>query len=75
MVWINRFGGSRKAEPAGQWDESVIKGAPYNARGASRSNPENVVAPGDWPDAQIAEEIKRRQVSLAVRYVAAVRAR
>jgi hypothetical protein len=39
---------------------------------AVRKNP---AAPVDRPDAPIAEEIKHRQVSLAVRYVAALRAR
>jgi hypothetical protein len=37
--------------------------------------PENAAAPVDRPCAQIAEEIKRRQITLAVRYIAALRAR
>jgi hypothetical protein len=75
MGWIGRFRAPGEAEPAGAWDESVTKGARYDARRAIRSSPENPAAPGDRPDAQIAEEIKRRQLSLAVRYVVAVRAR
>ena len=74
MGWISRFRASGKAEPADPWDE-LINGAPYNAHKAIRSHPENPAAPSDRPDAHIAEEIKRRQLSLAVRYVAAVRAR
>jgi hypothetical protein len=75
MSWISRFRASGGAEPADPWNETVINGAPYDVRKAIRSSPENPAAPGDRPDAHIAEEIKRRQISLAVRYVAAVRAR
>ena len=52
-----------------------INGAPYDAHEAIRSGAETPAAPVDRRDAQISEEIKRRQVSLAVRYVAALRAR
>ena len=75
MVWISRFRGSGKDEPADPWDETVIKGAMYNAPKAIRSSAENAAAAGDSADAQIAQEIKRRQISLVVRYVSAVRAR
>ena len=75
MVWLSRFRGSGKDEPADPWDETVIKGAQYNANKAIRSSSENAVAPGDSLDAQIAHEIKRRQISLVVRYVSALRAR
>jgi hypothetical protein len=74
MGWISRFRASGGAEPAVPWNETVINGAPYDARKAIRSSPENPAAP-DRPDPHIAEEIKRRQLSLAVRYLAAVRAR
>ena len=65
MFWINRF---RLLVP---------KGTPslYNAHEAIRSAPENAAASGDSPNPQIPEEIKRRQILLALRYVVAVRAR
>jgi hypothetical protein len=77
MGWTSRFRfrASGEAKPADPWDETDINGAPYDAHKAIRSSPENTAAPGDRPDAQIAEEIKRRQISLAVRYVATLRAR
>ena len=75
MVWLSRFRGSGKDEPADPGDETVINGALYNAHKAIRSSSENAAAPGDSPDAQIAHEIKRRQLSLVVRYVSALRAR
>jgi hypothetical protein len=75
MGWISRFRGSGEAKLANPWNGTVINGAPYDADKAIRSRRESQVAPGDRPDARIAEEIKRRQVSLAVRYVASVRAR
>ena len=75
MVWISRFRGSGKDEPADLWDETVIKGALDNAHKAIRSSSENAAAAGDIPDAQIAHEIKRRQISLVVRYVSALRGR
>ena len=75
MGWISRFRASGKPEPVDPWDETVINCAPYDAHKPIRSSPENPAVPGDRPDAHMAEEIKRRQVSLAVRYVAAVRAR
>ena len=75
MVRINTFGASGEAEPADPSDETVINGAPYDGDQAIRSGAENPAAPVDRPDAQIAKEIKRRQVSLTVRYVAALRAR
>jgi hypothetical protein len=75
MVWISRFRGSGKDEPADPWDETVINGALYNAHKAIRSSSASAAAPGDSPDAQIAQEIKRRQISLVVRYVSALRAR
>ena len=75
MARINTFGASGEAERADPSDETVINGAPYDGDQAIRSAAENPAAPVDRPHAQIAEEIKRRQVSLTVRYVAALRAR
>jgi hypothetical protein len=74
MGWISRFLGSGEVGPAEPWSETIINGAPYDARKAIRSIAHNPSAPGYGPDPHIAEEIKRRQVSLAVRYVMAVRA-
>ena len=75
MARINTFGASVEAERADPSDETVINGAPHDGDQAIRSGAENPAAPVDRPDAQIAKEIKRRQVSLTVRYVAALRAR
>ena len=75
MGWINTSGAPGEAKPAAPWDETVINGAPYDTHTAIRSGAEKPAAPVDRQDPQIAEEIKRRQILLAVRYVAAVRAR
>jgi hypothetical protein len=75
MDRIDTFRASAEAERADPSDATVINGAPYDAHQAIRSGAANPTAPVDRPHAQIAEEIKRRQVSLAVRYVAALRAR
>ena len=75
MGWTSRLRASGEVKPVDPWDETVINSAPNGAHRAVRGNAENPAAPGDPPGAQIAEEIKRRQTSLAVRYVAAVRAR
>jgi hypothetical protein len=72
MGWMSRFLVARGADPVDPRNESASNGAPYDAR---RSGPEHSAAPGDRPDAEIADEIKRRQIALAVRYVAMVRAR
>ncbi len=71
MNRINAFRATERADPT---DETVINGAPYDAHQAIRTGAENPAAPVGRPDAHIAEEIKRRQVSLTVRYVAALRA-
>ena len=71
MGWTSRFRVSGDAKPVGAGDETIINGAPYSGLEASRSEPKKSVAVGD----HAAEEIKRRQISLAVRYVTAVRAR
>jgi hypothetical protein len=75
MDRIDRFRSSGEAERADPSDETVINGALYDAHQAIRSGVENRAAPAERPHPQIEEEIKRRQVSLAVRYVAALRAR
>jgi hypothetical protein len=75
MSWINAFRASGEAERADPSDETVINGAAYNADKAIRSGAKTAATPVGAPDARVAEEIKRRQISLALRYVAAVRAR
>jgi hypothetical protein len=74
MGWTSRFRGSGETEPGNPRNETVINGAPYETN-AIRGRRETPATAGAPRDAQIADEIKRRQVSLAVRYVAAVRAR
>ena len=75
MARINTFGASGEAERADPSDETVINGASYDGDQAIRSGAENPAPLVNRPDAPISKEIKRRQVSLAVRYVAALRAR
>ena len=75
MIWIGRFPASREAEPAAPRRPTASHGARYDAHNAMRSSRENVAAPSEILGGEIAEEIKRRQVSLALRYVLAVRAR
>jgi mono/diheme cytochrome c family protein len=75
MGWNSRFGASGEAESGDPVDETVINGAPYYARKTVRSSLRSPAAPSDRSDAHIADEIKRRQISLVARYVAAVRAR
>jgi hypothetical protein len=75
MGWISRFRRSGEAEPTAPLDGAIVGGAPCDAHKVIRSNPRNAAAPSERRDGQITEEIKRRQLSLAVRYVAAVRAR
>jgi len=75
MGWMNRFRVALEADPVAPPSESVSNDAPYVAYQGRRGDPENPAAPGDGPDAHVAEEIKRRQIALAVRYVAMVRAR
>jgi hypothetical protein len=71
MAWTSRSRVSGDAKPGGSRDETIINGAPYLGPEASRSDPKHSVAVSDYA----AEEIKRRQVSLLVRYVTTMRAR
>jgi hypothetical protein len=75
MGRIDTFRASGEAERADPSDETVINRAPYDAHQAVRSGAVNPTAPADGPGAQIAEEIKRRQISLAVRYLTTLHAR
>jgi hypothetical protein len=74
MGWMSRFLAPAATARAAPCDETVVNGARYDAGNASPGNLEKPAASGDLPDAPLAEEIKRRQISLAVRYVVAVRA-
>jgi hypothetical protein len=71
--WMSRYRGSRQAEPADPADETVINGAPYDARKENRGS-QNPATPG-YRSEVVAEEIRRQQLSAVVRYVAAMRAR
>ncbi len=75
MGWISRFRESRDTEPANPWDETVINNAPYDPYKVTQGGVEQVATASAPPNGNIAEEVKRRQVSLVVRYIAAVRAR
>ncbi len=76
MGWVSRLFTPGEAESVSPWDETVINGAPYHPQKPTRSGAEDSAGgTDDSLAAQNAEEIKRRQVSLAVRYLAAVRAR
>jgi hypothetical protein len=72
MDRIGTFRAAGEAERAAS-DETVIDGV-HDAHQAIRSGAETAPLV-KRPDPQIAGEIKRRQVSLTVRYVAALRAR
>jgi hypothetical protein len=75
MHWIRRFRTSEKPAAAHLRNETLIDGAANDRPKDLRSSPESPVASGNRPDAQRAEEIKRRQISLAVRCVWMMRAR
>lgn len=72
MSWTSRFRTSGEGEAANLRDETVIDRAPVTYDVRQRA--ETPAASGH-PEGHIAEEIKRRQIALAVRYVVAVRAR
>lgn len=75
MGWIGKLLAAERVPSGSRWDEAVVNGAPYHPQKPARSSTENSADGAYGLDAQDAEEIKRRQVSLAIRYVAAVRAR
>jgi hypothetical protein len=60
-----------RTDPA---DETVINGVPYDADKAIRSGAERPATPVYAPNAPIVDEIKRRRIWLAMRYVASLRA-
>jgi len=67
MNWITKPLGFKKGEASDPAYETVINGVPYDSRDPSQTP--------STPDDYAADEIKRRQVSLALRYVMLVRAR
>jgi hypothetical protein len=68
MRWINRLLASGR--------RTVGNGAPVDAyTDTMRSSAGNRIASDVTGEANITEEIKRRQISLAVRYVTTLRAR
>ena len=69
MRWTSRFRTLGAVESASLRDTTVIDRALYGGRS------ETPAVPGNDPEAHIAEEIKRRQIALVLRYIAAVRAR
>ncbi len=73
MGWLDRISPSDADTAGNASDATTINGTPYYGRG-SRSIPGTPAAP-DGPDPPLTEEIKRRQVALLLRYVAAIRAR
>jgi hypothetical protein len=75
MGRINTFGASGEPQRPDPSDETFINGAPYDGDQAIRGSAKNPAASIDRPDGQIADEIKRQQISLAVRYITAFRAR
>lgn len=70
MGWINRLRSSGKAKRADPLDETVINGEPYDPYRVAQKS-----AAASLPEAEIPEEIRRRQSALLVNYVRAVRAR
>jgi hypothetical protein len=66
---------SGEAQAGDPSNETVTVGARYGAHKAIRSGAEKPAAQVDSTEARIAEEIKHRQLSLVVRYVAAMRTR
>lgn len=75
MGWNSIFRAPGRAEATDPSDETVINSAPYDPKKTIRGGSQRPAAPGDRPEAQIEEEIKRRQLLLSLRYVEAVRAR
>ena len=75
MGWITKLLARRAfgtVEPPDASGETAINDAPNDARKALRSNME---IPVGRPEAQIAEEIRHRQIVLITRYVTMARAR
>jgi hypothetical protein len=75
MGWINTLlvsGITAAAVPAKPCNDTVINSASYDAHETARSDAQKSVT---RQHAQIADEIKRRQIALVTRYVMTVRGR
>ncbi len=77
MDWTNKFSFRTLGlgEQADHCDETANNGVPDDARNPVRSGAKKPTAPVELLHPNITDEIKRRQISLAVHYAAAVRAR
>jgi len=76
MNWISKSLGFGRREAFDPAADTNINGTPYDARLAIQDNLIRGTPKGPTvPDDHTAEEIRRRQVSLALRYIMAVRAR
>jgi hypothetical protein len=73
MGWSSRFGACGEVETADRRDPLSMARRTMPAK--QSEGPSKTPQPAATTETRIAEEIKRRQVSLALRYVAAVRAR
>jgi hypothetical protein len=73
MGWV--FWASDVPVQGAPYDDTIINGAPYEARHAAGSGAIQSAAPAAGADTQISEEIRRRQRSLLDRYVANSRVR
>jgi hypothetical protein len=66
MGRIDTLGPLGGTEPVDPTAETVINGTPYRPHGA---RPAGLDSPVDQSPGELSEEIKRRQIALAVRYV------
>lgn len=67
VSWTSRSPSPGEVGPAEPLDETVINAAPYDGRKPTRCTPEDAGTPDGHRDADIAEEIKPREISLAAR--------
>ena len=72
MGWIDKFRKVRKGQPSRYWDTVRANDQWRDELAGRGERPTDGVAP---LSANVADDIKRRQVSLIVRYVMSVRAR
>jgi len=73
MGWV--FWASDVPVQGAPCDDTIVNGAPYEARHAAGSGAIQSAAPAAGADSQISEEIRRRQRSLLTRYVVSTWAR
>lgn len=76
MNWIRKSRGFQRGEAFDPADETVMNNPPHDNRRALQDGRIGSASKTPTvPDDSTADEIKRRQVSLALRYIMAVRAR